>query len=126
MESMQTDPIQTQREIWLRSIVLCEQRAKEEAEGLKRLRAAVDAANERRVSEEQKLDDMIAEAKVKYDDYKKLPQSLAATTDAKAVEEGGAFAADESGDASPEPANEAGEAGRLVPRREVAIGASAP
>lgn len=110
MNSMSVDPIQTQREVWLRARIQLAEREKEEEEGCQRLRKAVDVARERTEAEERALDELIIAAKAKFDDYKKLPQSEISAEAARAVEEGRVF------DGAAET-----ETDRLVPRRPVAI-----
>lgn len=91
MHTKDVDPIQTQREVWLRAKIQKTEREKEYEEGVRRLASAVERASEREAAEESKLDALIAEAKTRFDEYKSLPQLMTNAEEAALVEQGSVF-----------------------------------
>ena len=91
MDSLNVDPIQTQREVWLRARIALTERQREYDDGERRLKDGVERAGARVAAEKAKLDELIAARKADFDRYAALPEEEQTPEQARAVDEGALF-----------------------------------
>jgi hypothetical protein len=105
-ERADIDPIQTQREVWLRACAAHKEREAERDAGFLRLNRDVERALARRDEEHATLLALISAEKEKFDKYLEPPSAPATPEDVAAIERGDVFglASDEAApEADPQP-----------------------